>query len=156
MKKNLWVVMVLFSISLNAHARRGDHDGPGHEDGNRPIQCEDMNTGAKGTGALSTPVFDLTTKARGDDVGEMLLVDKRSGDTVKAKRLEELLKVTLASQMVELPTHRGYAEAVVTDPASGDSVKVESLSRRSESRMELVFTTSENPSAPIHVVCRSM
>ncbi len=149
----------------SAQARQGENDGS-NDDG-RTIKCEDVITqktilqfhSSTNIATFDSGDFALTVKSRGDDIGEMLIIDKVSGDQVKAKRLEELLKVTLNTAendmdvIVESQTHRGYAEAIVVDPNTADRAEIKSLSRRGQGRMEIVLISHENTAQPIHLVC---
>lgn len=161
------IMLAILTLSMNAHARHGENDGNGTDDG-RSIQCLDQSTGASilqfasttGSATVSTELYDLTAKSRGDDVGEISLTDKRSGDSVRSKRLEELLKVTLTSdeateqpQVSEVPTSRGFAETQIVSP-SKDVVKVWSRSRHGESQMEVTLVTDENQAMPIRILCK--
>jgi hypothetical protein len=170
MKNLLFASVLISTLSLPAFARQGEHDGPDQKDDGRTIVCTDQSSGTStvvlqfvstaGEGQVTTLTYDLSVKSRGDDIGEMTLVDKRSGDSLKAKRLEELLKVTLTpneSQPVtisETQTHHGYAEAQVVTANSGDRATVKSMSRQGVSQFEAVLTTNENASAPISILCQ--
>ncbi len=167
--KNIYVSLVLagFVCSVGL-ARQGEHDGdPNHNDG-RTISCREKTSpvailqfvSTQNQAQVEMKDYTLVVKAKGDDVGEISITDKRSGDTVKVKRLEELLKITLVPDesdqptVYELKTHRGYAEAQVLSPNSADVVQVKSSSRRGQSIMEVKFVTDENPNSPIEIVCQ--
>ena len=149
-------------------ARQGEHDGdPNHNDG-RTIVCNEKASNAvilqfsstQNQSQVETKDYTLVVKAKGDDVGEILLSDKRSGDSIKAKRLEELLKITLTTDeseqpvVMELKTHRGFSEAKVLSTNSVDAAHVKSWSRRGQSVMKVKLVTDENPNSPIEVVCQ--
>lgn len=168
MKKIILISLIAAAFGSNVWARHGENDGGQRPDDGRLIVCSDKSTNAvilqfmstQLQGQISTPDFDLSVKARGDDVGEMSILDHRSGDSIKAKRLEELLKVTLTTDesttpiILETATQKGFAQLAINDPTSGDSATVTSQSRQGVSQMEIELKTDENPKLAISIVCK--
>lgn len=173
MNKFMWTQKLVLSLaaitlSCNVYARRGEHDTDANDDGGM-IVCTDQTNNSKvlqfnsvaKQGQAETDMFSLLVKVRGaDDIGEVSITDKRSGDSVKTKHLEELMKITIISDedpsspaIQEFNTHQGAASAELANPKSGDSVKVESLNHRGQSRISVIFATDENPNAPISILC---
>lgn len=170
MKKAILILAIVLGASPFALARQGENDGdPNHNDG-RMITCTDKMTGAvvlqfvsnQAQAQASLVNYDLIVKTRGDDIGEMTILDKRSGDFIKAKRLEELLKTTLGADenpppvIIEAKTCKGYAETKISNSATGDSAFVKSHSRRGQNSMEVVFLTDENPNSTIGIHCQKI
>lgn len=166
--KKLILTSVLFLLATqNSFARNGANDQPGSGDDGRMIVCTNLDSGAtilqfmstQLQGQVATPDLELLVKARGDDVGEMSIKDLRSGDAIRAKALEELLKVTLttgegtAPTVVGTSTHRGQGQLQVIDAVTQGKVTVSSLSRRGVSEMELHFVSNENPGMPVNLKC---
>lgn len=177
MKKMLLTTIFTLALAQSAFARDGEGGGRGGnhpEDGaNRTVTCKNKKTGEvvlqfkaiAGGGQASTQDFDLSVKMRTidiDDIGEVSLLDKRSNDLVVAKRLEELLKVTLTSNgstnpiVSQSPTQRGFAQLKVIDPASKDSATVASNSRRGIKNMDILLATDESPADSLNIYCESL
>lgn len=168
--KILSILAISISLGSFALARQGEHDGGDNQDDSRTISCTDKATGAVllqfmstlEQGQVSTPDFDLTVKSRGDNVAEIFILDKRSGDSIKAKSLEQLLKATLTSAkssapvVLETTTHKGYGEIQISDPSSGDQASIKALSRQSVSQLEVELKTAENPNVSIGVLCQKV
>lgn len=170
MKNALALGMILVTASINASARQGADDGLPQHRNDRTIQCTDLTTGAvvlsfnsiQGQGSVATANYNLSVKARFDDVGEMNIQDKRSGEILSSVRSEEVLRVSLTSAANAAPvtqtsfTRRGLANAQIADASSQDSATVVSYNRRAESRMETRLMTQENPAAPIAILCQKV
>ncbi len=167
MKYIMFTSLVIALSSSFAFARQGENDQPGNGDDGRMIVCTNTNTQEVVLQFMSTQLqvqistldFDLLVKARGDDVAEMTIKDNRSGDSVRAKALEELLKVTLttnegtAPTVLETTTHRGAGRLLLVDAVTQDQVTVQSLSRRGVSQMEVNLVTNENPGKGLSLRC---
>lgn len=169
MYKTLITAALILANSQLAQARRGGGDDGTPE--NHRISCILNNTGAEvlsfttveGMGEVSFNDVTLKVKSRGDDVGEMNISDLKTGDQVRAKRLEELLKVVLISDenpdaptIAESATQRGFAQLTITDASSQDQVIVKSQSRRGVSNMEVTMITNENPGEPLKLTCQKI
>ncbi|MCB0407591.1 MAG: hypothetical protein KDD34_05255 [Bdellovibrionales bacterium] len=163
------ITTLIFLMAQNSFARRGENDGGGNDDG-AIIECSLPSTHEKilsfhssaGNGEVTTGDLQLFVKSRGDEIAEMNITALNSGDHVRAKRLEELLKVTLTSDesstptIVESPTHKGFAQVTVIDSNSQDKAEVKSQSRRGQSLMQVIFTTDENSGQPINILCQKI
>ena len=169
MKKIFLVLFGIVAVSTAAFARQGENDNGQRADDGRNIRCIDLTTGveilqfisAQGTGQADASTYSLAVKTKGDSITEISLLDKRSGDSLKLKALEEILKLTLTVDedagnplIREVSTHRGEAEIAVSHPTSKDKVSARSYSRRGRSEMMISFVTDENPNAPMNFICR--
>ena len=110
---------------------------------------------------MTTKDYHLTVKSSGDDIAEMTILDTHSKVSIKAKRLEELLKSTLTSDggdpiILESSTHKGYAQAHIIDPSSNSSAVITSVSRRGISQMEIIFKTADKSDFAMNIVCQKM
>lgn len=170
MKKTILILAIALVTNPLAFARQGENDSdPNHNDG-RTITCTEKTSGAVvlqfvsslALAQVSLPDFELIVKTRANDIGEVSILDQRSGDSVKAKRLEELLKTTLMTDenpnpvVIEAKTHKGYAETEIMNSLTGDKALVKSLSRRGQNSIEVDFITNENPNSPIGIVCQKV
>ncbi len=173
MKSKMKILIVMFLatfVTSVSFARRGQNDGGNSPDDGRAITCIDKVSNqvvlnflsTAGVGQVTTDLYELTVKVRGDDISEMLLVDMRFGSSLKAKRLEELLKVTLLSSesiepvIAETSTHRGYGESILDHLSNSITGFVKSLSRRGESRMEISFGPSQSEKGSLHFLCQKI
>lgn len=165
------LALALGLIAENSMARHGEHDVPGREDGfggkiecinkiNGEILIQHTPTPEISESQFSNSFMELTLKARGHNITEMILKDSRSGDQLKAKRLEELLKVTLTTHeapespvISETHPHQGHGEVTLTS-TSGDKATVVSHNRRGTNSMNLQLTTNESPSDTINIQCQ--
>jgi hypothetical protein len=169
-KTALMISIISLLIGINSQARQGENDGGNHKDDGRLIQCTDKTTGnvllqfqsTQTQGQIATADLELVVKTKGDDIGEITLIDRRSADSIKAKRLEELLKTTLISNETSVPlilesaTHKGYGEMQILEPTTGDQAKIKSLSHQGQSYMDIEFITNENSNSPIHILCQKI
>lgn len=173
-KRNFTKMVLVLSLGLiaqNSMARHGEHDVPGREDDfggkiecinkiNGEVLIQHTPTAEISESQFSNSVMELTLKARGHNITEMILKDARSGDLLKAKRLEELLKVTLITNeapdtpvISESHPHQGHGEVTLTT-TSGDKATVVSHNRRGVNSMILQLTTNESPSEMINIQCQ--
>lgn len=170
MKKTFLVLLGMAAVSTTTLARQGEHDNGQREDDGRIIRCVDMVTNAEilqfnsaqGAGQVDASTYTLAVKTKGDNIAEVSLLDKRSGDSLKVKALEELLKVTLTVDedannplIREAHPHHGAGEITFEHPTSKDKVSAKSYSRRGRSEMMVSFVTDENPNAPMNFTCRN-
>lgn len=168
MKKAILLSALTIIVSQGALADRGDRDS---NDGARLISCVDVITGikilefnsAQGQGQTSQANFDLSVKALGDEVGEMIIKDKATQNFVQSIRFDEMLEVTLVSGAdstvqanVRAFTHRGFAQAQLVGSATGDKAQVQSQSRRSVSRMSVQYATEAYLNQPISITCEKI
>ncbi len=168
MKKIIIISIASALLCQTSFARNGENDTPGNGEDGRNIVCTEtasssivlqfMSTQLKGE--AHTADFDLLVKARGDDVAEINLFDRHTGDSVRAKALEELLKITLttgegtAPSVVETTTHRGAGDLQVIDVATQDKATVKSLSRQGESYIDVTLIPNETAAALLNIICR--
>jgi len=166
MKYSILITILLTLLNSNSFAKHGEHDGNENDDGSI-IVCTDVTSNIKvlqfqssqGGGQVSTTEYILNVKIRGDDIGEVFILNIKSGDSIKVKHLEELLKITLTTnedqnpEILEVPTHRGFAEADLIHPTTFDSGHVKSISRRGINQMNVVLKTIENPNLSTNILC---
>lgn len=162
MKKTVLLIIALISTSTTFAKH-----GKGEDNDKKNLVCTETKSGlvlaempmAQKIVEVQLQNFDLTVKSRGDDIGEILVVDRRSGDSLKVKTLEELLKVTLSTDedpaqpvVLESTTHKGAAQIDISTGA--DSASIKSQSRRSTSQVDVSFVTDENSESPIQILCK--
>ena len=168
MTKKLIIAVVSVLLTVTAHSKKDENENHDQDDG-RIIICTDKSTAEnilqfhsnQLQGIVTTKDYDLMVKTRGDDIAEMTILDTHSKVSIKAKRLEELLKSTLINDaanpiILEIPTHKGYAQAQIVDPNSNSAAVITSVSRRGTSRMEIIFKTADKSDFAMNIVCQKM
>lgn len=167
--KSKFLIAALVLLSLeNSYARRGEHDGNGHDDDGSIISCIDLNTNGQilefqsttGQGSTSTSEFDLAVKSKGDDISEVIIVTKPEAANLRVKRLEELLKMTLTESpqstpvTSEVPSHRGEATLSVVGANGLMQASAHSQSRHRTSVMEVELKPASASTKTTHIRCQ--
>lgn len=164
----LFILSMMTAISY-ASARQGENDRTGGNDDGAIIFCSEIPSqtevlkfhSTQENGRFENASYSIAVKTKGDNISEISLLDKRSGDAMKVKTLEELVKVVLTVDedpnnpiVSQTTTHRGAGEVSVTHPSSNDKASARSLNRRGVNMVEIVLSADENPGSPLIFICQ--